>query len=134
MKRAIADELQILWSFDDDVEGVIEALGRLKSATTPEDVPDLTEALNSPKSDFWIRELLSDPICYISGAKYIPDLFEAFAKNYADGHDNDGFANKLMGIAHFEPIECRAKIEELLSLPDYPHSEYATWLLEVCKN
>src|SRR5690349_16805010 len=93
MNDVIAKELEILWSdFNDyDVEEKLESFERLKNSATKDDLPQLISALKSEKSDFWIRELLSEPVSELGGSEYLPELLESLQKNFDEGHDNDGF-------------------------------------------
>jgi len=56
---------------DLDVDGVLKAFERLKSIATEADLPALVAAIQSPKNNFWTRELFADPICYLGGADYL---------------------------------------------------------------
>lgn len=135
MNSLIERELSILWSDnnqEDDVDRILSAFHRLNAAATQDDLPQLVEAIRSEKSDFWIRELLSEPISRLGGVEYLDELFDALALNYADGHDNDGFCHHLTEIAHFEPERCREKLEVLIKTPDFRYIEHAKWLLEFC--
>lgn len=82
MSQSIAKELEVLWSkFEENgVEEKLEALEKLKLAATKEDLPQLLDALKSNRSDFWVRELLSEPVSNLGGSKYLPELFDALQK------------------------------------------------------
>jgi hypothetical protein len=116
-----------------DIDGVLEANGRLMSIATKADLPTLVAAIQSPRNNFWTRELFSEPICHLGGSDYLEILFEAAQLGRDEGHDNDGFDHHLTEIAYVEPEKCRAKLNELLARPDFEHREAATWLLEFCK-
>ncbi|HBE83907.1 MAG TPA: hypothetical protein DDW24_14180 [Blastocatellia bacterium] len=131
MPTSLQDELEIIWS-ETDVSIVLDAHERLKAFATKEDLSMLLDALKSEKNDFWTRELLAEPIAYLGGSECLPELFDALDRNYQDGHDNDSLAHFLTEIAGLEPAACRAKLEELLNSPDFPHHKYAKWLLEFC--
>ncbi len=135
MNEVIEKELEILWSdFNaNDVEQKLEAFERLKNAATKEDLPQLITALKSEKSDFWIRELLSEPISEFGGSEYLPELFDALQKNFDEGHDNDGFCHFLTEIAHSEPDLCKQKLLKLIDSSDFKHKDHAEWLLEFCE-
>ena len=135
MNNAIAQELEILWSdFEQsDVDQKLEAFERLKSIAQKEDLQQLIEALKSDRSDFWVRELLSEPISGLGGSEYLPELFDALQKNYDEGHDNDGFHHFLTEIAWAEPQICRDKLEEMLAEKNFRHKEVAEWLLGFCE-
>jgi hypothetical protein len=111
---------------------VLEAHERLKTIATKEDLPVLVSALRSEKNDFWTRELLAEPIAYLGGTDYLPDLFDAMARNYQDGPDNGSLAHFLTEIAVQEPVKCKANLEELVNSSDFPHRDHAKWLLEFC--
>ncbi len=135
MNQAIAKELEILWSEigENNVDSKLRAFERLKTASTKKDLPQLVEALKSEKNDFWMRELLSDPISDLGGVDYLPELFDALQKNYDDGHDNDGFHHHLMEIAWSEPAKCKQILSGLLATEEFNHREIAQWLLEFCE-
>src|SRR5688572_6646457 len=118
---------------DVDVDGVIAAFDRLMALATKADLPTLVAAIQSPRNNFWTRELLSEPICHLGGAAYLEPLFEAAQLNLDEGHDNDGFHTHLTGVAQRERTECRAKLEELVAREGYPHRDAAKWLLEFCE-
>ena len=52
---------------DIDVDGVMKAFERLKSIATEADLPALVAAIQSPKNNFWTRELFAEPICHLGG-------------------------------------------------------------------
>jgi hypothetical protein len=135
MNTAIVEELEILWSDfeENDVDTKLEAFERLKAIAKKEDLPQLLDALKSERNDFWVRELLSEPISDLGGSKYLPELFDALQKNYDEGHDNDGFNHFLTEIAWAEPEACKEKLEQLLANEDFQHREAAEWLLEFCE-
>jgi hypothetical protein len=134
MNEVIAKELEILWSdFDEnDVEQKLEAFERLKNSACKDDLPQLIAALGTEKNDFWIRELLSEPISELGGSEYLPELFEALQKNYEEGHDNDGFCFFLTELAESKPKLCKEKLFELIDSPNFEYKNHAEWLLEFC--
>ena len=117
---------------DIDVDGVIKAFERLNSIATEADLPALVAAIQSPKNNFWTRELFAEPICHLGGADYLETLLEAAQLGLDEGHDNDGFNFLLTELAETEPEKCRAKLEELLARDGFKHREAAKWLLEFC--
>lgn len=135
MNKAIAKELEILWSdFEEhDIDEKLSAFERLKVAASKEDLPQFINALKSDRNDFWVRELLSEPVSDLGGSKYLPELFDALQKNYHKGHDNDGLNHFLTEIAGAEPAACRKALEELLANDNFRHREAADWLLEFCE-
>ncbi len=135
MNRVISKELEVLWSdFDEnDLDEKLAAFERLKAGSTKNDLSQLLVALKSDRNDFWIRELLSEPISEYGGSTCLPELFDALQMNYAEGHDNDGFNHFLTEIAWAEPEACRRKLLELLANENFVHREAAEWLLEFCE-
>jgi hypothetical protein len=119
---------------DVDVDGVLEAFERLKSIATEADLASLVAAIQSPRNNFWTRELFAERICKLGGSDYLEPLLEAAQLGLDAGHDNDGFKTHLIEIAYVEPEKCRAKLEELMARPDFKHHETAKWLLEFCKS
>ena len=117
---------------DVDIDGVLAAFGRLKEKATADCVADLVAAMQSPRSDFWIRELLSEPLCELGGPDCLEALLDAAQLGLEEGHDNDGFHFHLTEMAEAEPVKCRAKLEELMGNDNFRHRERATWLLEFC--
>ena len=55
---------------DVDIDGVLKASERLNSIATEADLPTLIAAIQSPKNNFWTRELFAEPICHLGGADY----------------------------------------------------------------
>ena len=135
MNQVIEDEMKILWSdFEEyDVDQKLQAFERLKKSTTEEDLPRLVELLKSENNDFWVRELLSEPISDLGGTKYLPELFDALNLNEQEGHDNDGLNHFLTEIAWSDPEGCKEKFSSLLALPAFRHREAAEWLLTFCE-
>lgn len=118
---------------DVDVDGVLEAFERLSSIATEADLPTLVTAIQSPRNNFWTRELFAEPICRLGGSDYLEALFEAAQLGLDEGHDNDSFNTSLSEIAYVEPEKCRTRLEELLARPHFKHRETATLLLEFCE-
>ncbi|MFV7666713.1 hypothetical protein [Shewanella sp. BJSY2023SW005] len=135
MNQVIEDEMEILWSdFEDyDVDQKLEAFERLKASVTEGDLPRLVELLKSERNDFWVRELLSDPISDLGGTKYLLELFDALELNEREGHDNDGFNHCLTEIAWSDPKGCKKELASLLAQPNFRHREVAEWLLTFCE-
>jgi len=134
MNNAILKEMEILWSSFEkfDVDQKLEAFQRLKESATKEDLPVLLDFLRSERNDFWIRELLAEPICDLGGSQCLPELFDAYDLNEEDGHDNDGFNAYLIDLAFSEPENCKAKLLELLSHQNFKHKDIAIWLIGYC--
>lgn len=119
-------------SANNEVDAVIASFEELKRISTAGDLPELVAAMQSDRSDFWLRELLSEPITQIGGCNYLPVLFDALEKGEDEGHDNDGFCFHLTELAAADPISCRVKLEAMLAKPGHKHKEIAEWLLEFC--
>jgi hypothetical protein len=132
MPSRLQSHLEILWS-EANIDTVLEAQERLIAIATKQDLPELVEALRSERNNFWTRELLAEPIAYLGGPDFLPELFDAKEKNHNDRHDNDSLNFFLTEIADAEPAACKAKLESLMESPDFPHRNYAKWLLEFCK-
>jgi len=126
--------MEVLWSdFESfDVDEKLSAFSRLKDSATEADLPRLVEHLVSDRNDFWVRELLSEPICDLGGPRYLAELFEAHELNEREGHDNDGFNHFLTEIAWADSEGCRNKLTELMAKPNFRHKEIAQWLLDFC--
>ena len=118
---------------DIDVDGVLKAFERLNSIATEADLPALVAAIQSPKNNFWTRELFAEPICRLGGADYLERLLEAAQLGLDEGHGNDRFDALLRDLAYMDPEKCRAKLEELLARDGFKHHEIARWLLEYCE-
>ena len=52
---------------DIDVDGVMKAFARLESIATEAHLPALVAAIQSPKNNFWTRELFAEPISHLGG-------------------------------------------------------------------
>jgi hypothetical protein len=135
----IEEEIEAVFAGQDvdgdvDVDGVIAAFERLKALATKADLLKLVAAIQSPRNNFWTRELLSEPICRLGGSDYLEPLFEALQLGFDEGHDNDGFQAHVIDIAKTEPKKTRSKLKELMGQKKYAHKDLAKWLLEFCKN
>ncbi len=133
----IIEELNAIFAGQDvngevDVDGVLAAFDRLMERATVEDVPELIAAIQSPKNNFWTRELLSEPICQLDGPNHLEILFAAAQLGLDEGHDNDLFHFNLSEMAESEPDKCRKKLKELTARDDFRHQVAAEWLLEYC--
>ena len=117
---------------DVDVDGVLAAFERLKTGATVADLPQLVAAIQSPRNNFWTRELFAEPIAELGGADYLEPLLEAAQLGSDEGHDNDSLNTSLIEIATSEPEKCRSSLEALLARSDFKHHEKAKWLLEFC--
>jgi hypothetical protein len=115
-----------------DIDSVLSAFGELKRTCTASDLPALVDAMQSDHSDFWLRELLSEPISQIGGCAYLSVLFDALERGEREGHDNDGFCFHLTEMAASDPIACRAALDAIIATPRHKHKEVAEWLLEFC--
>jgi len=132
----IANEIEAIFAGQDVGDGfdeVMAAFDRLKAVATKTDLPSLVAAIQSPRNNFWTRELFSEPISRLGGSDYLEILFEADQLGLDEGHDNDSLHSDLTEIAYAEPAKCRTKLEELLARSDFKYHEAATWLLEFCK-
>lgn len=115
-----------------DVDAQIEAFKDLDSRVTNEDVPILLAALESERSDFWVRELLAQPIIRLSGAQALPELMTALRRNFEEGHDNDGFALFLIELAESDPDSVRGELQRLSATAGNAQLKDIQWLLEYC--
>jgi hypothetical protein len=132
----IENEIEVIFAGQDVGDGfneVMAAFERLKAVATKDDLPRLVAAIQSPRNNFWTRELFSEPISRMGGSDCLEILFEADQLGLDEGHDNDSLHSDLTEIAFGEPEKCRAKLEELLARPDFKHREAAAWLLGFCK-
>jgi hypothetical protein len=127
----IAETIQFLKS-GRDVDAQIEAFNDLESRVTETDVPILLAALESDTSDFWVRELLAQPIIRLSGAKALPQLMAALRRNFEEGHDNDGFAFFLIELAKSNPDNVRGQLQSLAATAGKAELKDINWLLEYC--
>lgn len=119
-------------SAEGDIDLVLESFTELKRTCTVADLPALVTAMQSEKSDFWLRELLSEPITRIGGCGSLPVLFDALAKGEIEGHDNDLFCSHLTEMAAADPVSCREELNAMIATHDHKHKEMAQWLLEYC--
>lgn len=127
----IAETIQFLKS-GRDVEARLEAFKKLDSQVTETDAPILLAALESETSDFWIRELLAEPIIRLSGVKALPKLMTALRRNFEEGHDNDGFALSLIELAESDPDHVREQLHSLAANAGKAELKDIEWLLEYC--
>lgn len=116
-----------------DVDAQLEAFSKLNESATENDLPVLLEAIKSETSNFWVRELLSEPIIKLAGSKAIPELMAAFQKNFEEGHDNDDFQLFLAELAEEDPSGVRTALEKLATTASKSELENINWLLEYCQ-
>jgi hypothetical protein len=133
----IAKEIEAIFAGQDldggavDTEGVLKAIERLNAIATKADLPTLIAAIQSPRNNFWTRELLAAPISKLGGSDYLETLLDAAQISLDEAHDNDSFDTYLEGIAYVEPERCQLKLEGLLARPGFRHGEAARWLLKM---
>ena len=135
MNEHLVSEMEILWSNTSEysLDLKLEAFDRFKSKLTKEDLPELVILMSSDKNDFWIRELLAEPIADLGGTMYLFELFEAQHRNELEGHDNDLLNHYLTEIAELEPIECKRKLKQYINDSNFQYRDSANWLLEFCE-
>jgi hypothetical protein len=134
MMMTVAQELEILWAdfATHDVDAKLAAFDRLQLMASQDDLSTLVQALQSSRSDVWVRELLAGPICKVGGTRYLPQLLAALDQNFAENYDNDGFQQHLIELASAEPEACKAKLLTLLDNKTFSARESAEWLLSFC--
>lgn len=128
----ITDTIKFLQS-GKDVDAQMKAFEELNASVTPSDLAVLLTGLESKTSDFWVRELLAEPIIRLSGPKALPHLMKALRKNYEDGHDNDSFETFLIELAESNPEGVRAELQNLAATAGKGETEDINWLLEYCR-
>ena len=121
-------------SANNEVELVLANFEELKRISTIANLPVLIAAMQSEQSDFWLRELLAEPITRLGGCDYLPILFDALEKGEDEGHDNDSFCFFLIEMAEADPILCRKKLETMIATRGHKHREISEWLLEFCSS
>jgi hypothetical protein len=134
-ENSIRIDLELIFDANNegDVDVVLEAFNRLDAAAAPKDLPDLLNALKSPKNNFWTRELIAQPVARLGGVACLEELIAALSKGFAEGHDNDGLQTSLIMLAEQNPEKCRQKLVELMSRSDFKHRKHAEWLMEFIK-
>jgi hypothetical protein len=127
----IPDTIKFLES-GNDVDAQLEVFKKLDAYVTEADVPVLLAAIESETSNFWVRELLAEPIIRLAGARALPQLMAALRKNFEEGHDNDGFQTFLMDLAESDPKGVREELQKLAATAGEAEKEDIEWLLEFC--
>lgn len=116
----------------DDVDAQLKAFDELNSRASAADLPVLLATLRSPTSNFWVRELLSEPIVRLAGAQALPQLFDALETNEAEGHDNDGFTTVLVVLVATDPTGVKAELAALEPNATATRRKTIEWLREYC--
>ena len=116
-----------------DVDTQLSEFEQLKASVTENDLPLLLQTIKSETCGFWVRELLSEPIIDLAGAKALPELFVALQKNYEEGHDNDSFAAFLMDLAESDPIGVKKQLVKMGKTASPSELKDINWLLEHCQ-
>jgi len=117
----------------DDVDKQIVAFNILNETVSDKDLSILLEAIKSESSNFFVREILSEPIIRLGGVKVLPELLTAFQKNFDEGHDNDSFQLFLTELAEEHPNNVKRILKELSKNATKPEMENIEWLLEYCE-
>jgi hypothetical protein len=114
----------------DDIELMVEACEHLQKEAEVSDVSRLVKLLEH--ESFVVREAAAWPLALLGDATVIPELFVAYERGFAEGHDNDGFSSALaeMTTLHREPV--RRALIELKYSTNLNFREYANWLLDFC--
>lgn len=115
-----------------DIDAQLDAFNRLNAAVSERDLPVLLAALESATSNFWVRELLAEPVIALAGAKALPELMAALRKNFEEGHDNDSLQALLADLAEADPDGVRAGLRKLALGASEAEREDINWLLEFC--
>ena len=118
---------------DVDVDGVLRAFERLRSLATKAELATLIAAMQSPRNNFWTRELFAELVSQLGGIECLEQLLEVKKLGGDDGHDNDGICTFLSEIAYADPDSCRTKLRKLMAQGDFRFQDEAEWLLGFCK-
>jgi hypothetical protein len=114
----------------DGLDSTLTAFAEIRDHATIRDLPLLLEALRSDRSNFWVREMLAEPIAALGGPAVLPDLLRAFQTNIEEGHDNDTFSHHLIELVEEQPVASAAILRSLQSINDNDLQATAAWLLE----
>ena len=115
MNQELIKQVSLLKAAGNDIDAQMAVIRTIQEMTTSNDIPYLIKVLGAPDSDFWVREMLSEPIARIGGSPTLHALLEAFDPNPRDGHDNDSFEAVLIELLKREPSTSRL---ELLRIKD----------------
>lgn len=116
----------------DEVEDVLGVFALIRSRASHDDLPILLSALCSDRSDFWVREMLAEPIADLGGPGVLPELLCAYERNREDGHDNDSFTIHLIDLVEQNPDESRTVLRRIIDTGDADLRPDAEWLLKYC--
>lgn len=97
-----------------DVGEMLRMCADIRAQATIEDLPLLLRRLDSDRSDFLVREMLSEPVADLGGPTVLPELLRAYERNRADGHDNDSFVIHLIDLVELNPGESADLLSRIL--------------------
>jgi len=86
-------------------------------------------ALLEKSDNFYVREMVCEPIARLDGAKALPLLFKTLQRGEQDGHDNDGLVNTVMGVLESDKSACLSYVLELLRSEGAGERIDAAWAL-----
>ncbi len=60
----------------ESMESDLALFGEIRKIASANDVPILLEAMKSDRANFWIREMLAEPVCGLGGPGDLPELLD----------------------------------------------------------
>jgi hypothetical protein len=114
----------------DEIEGILGVYAQIRAQASLEDLPILLNALQSDRGDFWVREMLAEPIAYLGGPGVLPELLRAYERNREGGHDNDSFTINLIDLVELNPEESGDVLRRIMDSESADLRPAAEWLLQ----
>jgi HEAT repeat protein len=116
-----------LLSYTDDVNRAVSATTALGEAADESRLPELERLFRS--GDYFLREVLGDPLARIKGLDALPLLLEGLTRGLREGHDHDGLVATITDLIQSHPSEAVPVLMRMLNSPSDEDRENAAWLL-----
>jgi hypothetical protein len=92
-----------LLSYYDDVERAVNAAAVLTEAADGSRLPELERLFSG--GDYFLREVLGEPIARIKGLDALPLLLEGLTMGHQEGHDHDGLQSAIADLIEVQQSE-----------------------------
>jgi HEAT repeat protein len=116
-----------LLSYPDDLDRALDAAAALCEDADESRLPELERLFGS--GDYFLREVLADPLARIKGLDALPELLEGMRMGHRAGYDHDGLMFSITQLIQYHPSEAVPVLLTMLRSPSGDDREDAAWLL-----
>jgi hypothetical protein len=107
--------MEELLSYHDDVERAVNAAAVLTEAADESRLPELERLFSS--GDYFLREVLGEPIARIKGLDALPLLLEGLTMGHQEGHDHDTLQSVIADLIEVQQSEAVPSLLKMLRSP-----------------